>query len=355
METAKYDGFIPVNFAPLGTTEISVYNSDGKRVGGFLPQKLRLPRLGEKLYSCGVLSDVHITGTASNAISKNFQNALKYLNETECVNSIFICGDLTQNGTLDELQAYKNYVGTYSPNVPVYAITGNHEYKTTFDVANRISEYTGQPLYYTVKQGDDVFIMLGIASATKGSLFADGELQWFYERLEENRNKRCFVFTHVFPPSKKDADGKLNPKRCGNALELYHTDLWGDDEQTIFESLLYRYPNVILFHGHSHFKFGMQEFDKTANYGKDFKGHSVHIPSVSMPTYNSGSIESQKYEYDYNASEGYVMDVYRNHIILKGMDFKNGKYLPIAHYCLDTTIKKVGVGTYVDSTGTIKT
>lgn len=352
METAKYDGFIPVNFAPLGTTEISVYNSDGKRVGGFLPQKLRLPRLGDKLYSCGVLSDVHCRADLT---PTSFRKALTYLNTEERVDSIFICGDLTQSGTYDDLQVYKNFVDTYSPNVPVYAITGNHEYKTTLDVANRISEYTGQKLYYTVKRGDDVFIMLGIASETKERLFAYGELQWFYERLEENRNKRCFVFTHVFPPSKKDADGKLNPKRCGNALELYSNHLWGGTEQTVFESLLNHYPNVILFHGHSHFKFGMQEFDETANYGKDFAGHSVHIPSVSLPAYNSGSLSSPDYSYDTNGSEGYVMDVYRNHVILKGRDFKNGKYLPIAHYCLDTTIKHVEAGTYVDSTGTITT
>lgn len=345
MKTAQYNGLISVNAAPLGTTEISVYNSEGKRVGGFRPQKLRLPILGNKLYSCGVLSDSHVNGTASS----NFKNALKYLSETERVNSIFICGDLTQNGTDAELQAYKTCVDTYSPNVPVYAISGNHDCKIA-DIVNRIYTHTGRSLYYSVEQGNDVFIMLGMANATKGSLFANGELQWFYETLEANRNKRCFVFHHVLPPYKQDGTA-----RCGNALELYHTDLWGGTEQTVFESLLNHYPNVILFHGHSHLKLSMQEYDKTANYGKDFAGHSVHIPSVTLPTYNSGSLSSPQYTYDGNGSEGYVMDVYENYIVLRGRDFVKGQFLPIATYCLDTTLQTVEANTFTDSTGTITT
>ncbi len=340
MKTAKYKGLIPVNAAPLGTTEISVYNSEGKRVGGFLPQKLRLPILGEKQYSCGVLSDVHFQYSTAQA---DFEKALTYLNNTERVNSIFICGDLTESGTDAELQAYKNCVDAYSPNVPVYAISGNHECRTA-DVANRISTYTGHPLYYSVVQGDDVFIMLGIVNEASGSLFADGELQWFYETLEANRNRRCFVFQHVRPQ-----DG------CGNALGLYTYDIWGGTEQTVFESLLRHYHNVILFHGHSHLKFAMQEYDKRANYDNLFGCHSVHIPSLSVPAYNSGSLVSPTYSYYYAGSEGYVMDVYRNHVVLKGRDFAANKYLPIAHYCLDTTIKQVAAGTYTDSTGTIKT
>ena len=338
MKTAQYNNFISVNAAPFGTTEISVYNSEGKRVGGFLPQKLRLPILGDKLYSCGVLSDVHVNRDYHlSSPPPNFRKALEYLKG--CVNSIFICGDLTQYGTDAELQAYKNYIGTYSPNVPVYAISGNHDCRVA-NIANRISTYTNQPLYYSVEQGDDVFIMLGIVNEAEGSLFAAGELQWFYETLEANRNKRCFVFMHIRPK-----DG------CGNALGLYTNHLWGGTERTVFESLLNHYPNVILFHGHSHTKLYMQEYDKTANYGKDFAGHSVHIPSATLPTYSSNG----ERVYDDNGSEGYVMDVYRNHIVLKGRDFKNGKDLLIAHYCLDTTVQNVAAKTFTDSTGTIKT
>ena len=59
------------------------------------------------------------------------------------------------------------------------------------------------------------------------------ELQWLYETLEENRNKRCFVFHHVRPQ-----DG------CGNTFGVYALDLWGGTEATVFESLMRHYKNA---------------------------------------------------------------------------------------------------------------
>jgi hypothetical protein len=52
-------------------------------------------------------------------------------------------------------------------------------------------------------------------------------------------------------------------------------------------------------------------------------------------------------------SEGYVADVYKNHLVLKGRDFATEEFLPIATYCLDTTIQDIEANTYIDSTGTI--
>jgi hypothetical protein len=49
------------------------------------------------------------------------------------------------------------------------------------------------------------------------------------------------------------------------------------------------------------------------------------------------------------------VDVYDNGIMLKGRDFTAGKYLPIATYWLDTSLKTVEAGTYRDLTGTIDT
>ena len=50
---------------------------------------------------------------------------------------------------------------------------------------------------------------------------------------------------------------------------------------------------------------------------------------------------------------GYVVDVYANHIVLRGRDFENEKFLPIATYCLDTTPQTITEGTFIDGTGTI--
>ena len=111
------------------------------------------------------------------------------------------------------------------------------------------------------------------------------------------------------------------------------------------------YKNVVLFHGHSHFKFYLQELDRKANYSDALGFRSVHIPSLAVPrddTNGDGVAENI-----YADSEGYVVDVYENGIHLRGRDFVKGEFLPIASYWLDTTLQTIPAGTYTDSTGTI--
>jgi hypothetical protein len=171
-------------------------------------------------------------------------------------------------------------------------------------------------------------------------LFEDGELQWLYETLEANRNKRCFVFFHVFPWGDS-----------GNAHGLYPNDLFSGTQGNVFKSLMAHYKNVVLFHGHSHLKFYLQALDSKANYSNAFGFRSVHIPSLAVPrddTNGDGTVENI-----YADSEGYVVDVYENGIHLRGRDFVKGEFLPIASYWLDTTLQTIPAGTYTDSTGTI--
>jgi predicted phosphodiesterase len=236
---AQYKDFIPENIALSGVRRIGIYDAKGNRVGQIPLGSLTPPTVGKKLYSFGALSDIHLQYETAQA---DFKRALTYLNETEDVEFTCISGDLTSTGSASDMEQYKNYVDTYSPDTPVYAVTGNHDPNHESDIA----QYTGKPLYYTVEQGDDVFIMVGITGTTNANLFAAGTLQWLYETLEANRNKRCFVFQHVRPQ-----DG------CGNTFGIYELDIWGGTEATVFESLLKHYTNTIFFHGHSHLIFSL--------------------------------------------------------------------------------------------------
>lgn len=335
---AQYKDFIPENVAPKNARRIGIYNSDGNRVG-FIPLgALTFPDVGAKQYSFGSLSDVHVQYDTAQA---DFQKALAYLNETEDVDFTCICGDLTVNGTDAELTQYKGYVDSYSPDTPVYAVFGNHD--TYQGLYSNTEKYTGQPFNYTFTQGNDVFIMVGNISGYSGdigTLFTKATLQWLYEQLEANRNKRCFLFQHI-----------LSAKGSGDAFNVYpHTKLSGA-EATVFESLVSHYKNVVWFHGHSHFKFYLQYGNNIANIDKVFGTWSVHIPSLSVPRDVAGS----SYSTIYAESEGYVVDVYENGIHLRGRDFVKGEFLPIASYWLDTTLQTIPAKTYTDNTGTIKT
>lgn len=337
---AQYKDFIPENVALPGTRRIGIYDSRGNRVGQIPLDTLTPPTVAKKLYSFGALSDIHLQYDTAQA---DFQRALTYLNETEDVVFTCIAGDLTSSGSDSDLTQYKTYVDTYSADTPVYAVSGNHENYRGTDLPDVIEQYTGHPLYYSFTHGSDVFIMLGIKGDSAGNLFTTAELQWFYETLEANRNKRCFVFHHVRPQ-----DG------CGNAFGIYNYDIWGGTEQTVFESLMHHYKNAHQFHGHSHLKFYLQYGSDIANIDHIFGGWSIHIPSLAVPRDGDASGASSRKEV-YADSEGYVVDVYENGIHLRGRDFVKGEFLPIASYWLDTTLQIIPVGTYTDITGTIVT
>lgn len=344
MKISKYEDFISENAAPYAANKIGVYRQKtGKKVGSFLLQNLRLPNLGNKLYSFGALSDVHLQ---YNTAQEDFQRALTFLNNSEEVDFICICGDLTDDGKDDDFETYVEYVDAYSPNTPVYECTGNHDAYDNLIGFDKMKPYTGHDLYYTFAQGDDLFIMFGTQFYdTKGQEikpFSKESLQWLYETLEANRNKRVFLFQHYL---RFDGSGKpYSPDPTGDVLR------WCT-EGTVFKSLMEHYTNVVWFHGHSHTKFDCQEDCDYANYDRMHGCHSVHIPSLAVPR----DYENDAYVTKYAESEGYVVDVYQNHIVLRGRDFVKEKFLPIATYCLDTTLQTIKPKTFTDETGTITT
>lgn len=340
----RYGGFILQNTAPAGVKRIGVYNDQEKRVGVVKLGGLAKAK-GEKLYSFGAISDVHLPVADS---ERDFIRALDDLDRSG-VAFTCICGDLTNNGSDTQLARYQELVDT-NARTPIYAVTGNHDtYTYNADIESRIATYTGNPLYYAFTQGEDVFIMLGIKS--EGELFTDAELSWLAETLEANRNKRCFVFQHCFP-------GLEREPVCGNAGGLYHNYCWsgqGRPQLERFKALLAKYKNTVFFHGHSHLKFRLQEGWPYANLDDSQGYRSIHIPSVSRPRQEDGSDEDTSADYDDSGSEGYLVDVYETGIHLRGRDFVKGEFLPIASYWLDTTLQTIPAGTYTDSTGTIVT
>lgn len=355
----KYTHFIPENIAPVGAKKIGVYNSAGKRISG-IPLSSLSPSLSktDKLYSFCALSDVHIYDYLYPTSTDDFKRALTFA-ETNC-DFTCIAGDLTSSGSANEMAEYKSIVDNYAPTKPVYAISGNHETAAGVYVTDdTIKPYTGQGLYYSFTKGNDVFIMLGYYGAyhkTNGGWRSDeflstAELQWLYETLEENRNKRCFIFQHVLP----------HQHGVGNPDGLYKSALiWNVNDGGIgqaFMSLLKHYKNIILFHGHSHTQFWLQELDEKANYSAANGYRSVHIPSLAVP--RGVSDDGSKLETVSAESEGYIVDVYDDCIVLNGRDFidndADGHILPIATYKIDTALVTIEANTFTDSTGTIKT
>jgi hypothetical protein len=109
---------------------------------------------------------------------------------------------------------------------------------------------------------------------------------------------------------------------------------WGAAKTANFINLMRQYPNAILFHGHSHTAFQGQEFDKEANFSEENGFKSVHVPSLGVPRNvlsGDGTWEAANDE-----SQGYIVDVYDDFIILNGWDFVGNKPIPLGTLKIDT-------------------
>ncbi|MGM9879435.1 MAG: metallophosphoesterase family protein [Bacilli bacterium] len=329
-----YSYFNELNIAPYQATKIVVCEKNKTNILASynLPSQFKFDssKYGNKLYSFGALSDVHIDGDGTDEAnaSSDLIRALTFFNS----NSSFVCvsGDLckVENSGDDELLMYKNLIDN-NATIPVYESRGNHDCR--YSITNWES-YTGGNLYFEQTYQNDKFIFLGMNAENYGdSCFTTEELDWLETKLESYKNQRVFLFFHVFMPN-----------TCGNINNLYPYSSLDTSSSVIsrFIELMTTYKNVIYFSGHSHLEFACQRFGANANiFNNGTTCHRVHIPSCAKPRKNTSGTDSGD-TYTYNeGSEGYLVDVYENCIVLRGRDFIKDKYLPIANYCLDTTIQ----------------
>ncbi len=328
-----YRHFIPQNTAPSGAQKIGVYDSNGKKVltiplGGLTPTG------GEKLYSFGLLSDIHVWVVEPTwSGNQKLDNALTCFENEGCA-FVIHAGDITQTGfyreaakdTLDPEQfaMYKSICDQHT--IPIYGICGNHEsyvHPITDNLAE-LKQYTGTDLYYTVEQGDDLFILIGQPSYNE--VMGDDALQWLEETLADNASRRCFVFIHSY--IEEDS---------GDAVDYRENsvfDYWGTTKTNAFMNVMRQYPNAILFHGHSHMKFECQEYDINASYTERNGFKSVHVPSVGKP--RDIILSTGETPEDNDGSQGYIVDVYDDCIVLNGWDFVNSQYVPLGVYKITT-------------------
>lgn len=373
--TYKYKHFIPENTAPKGAKNIAVFNNDKKVYS--IPLGRLTPTKKEKLYSFGLLSDIHVDPNDSKPQTK-LDNAMTFFKEHGC-SFLCHCGDISMTGLWYPISETE-HTSYYSPtqfdifysicnkhNMPVYGSCGNHESYNGYDIAKtytdiygtdptlvvnnleKLQEYSGNGLVFTMTQGDDVFIFVG--QSTQQLPMTIEHLQWLYETLEENRNKRCFVFNHSFVS--KDDSG--NPMGF-HSLPLF--EFWGSTNTKAFNDMMAHYKNTMFFHGHSHVHFSTQEQVSHAIYSTNLGYRSVHVPSSANGRRILKDEATGVYKFESKNpafSLGYMVEVYDDCIVLNGIDFINNEPVPIGTYEIDTTLVEIEEKTFIDSTGTIKT
>lgn len=346
----EYTHFINENVAPKGATRIvvkkKISESEEAEICDIPSARfVGLSRpLGEPDYSVGWVSDCHtfkteIYADATWMGNHKIKNALNYFVKRVCI-MVIGCGDFTQTGFYlnnkndyneSQMLNYKEIIDQCK--IPVFEIFGNHENYNSRNITDnlaRAKELTRIPATaYTVSSfpdsdtvegttvrpnryapvDDDLYILCG--QSTSGEVMSADDFAWLVNILSKNTDRRCFVVVHSY--MEEDS---------GDPLDYRENSIFGTWSRTAdFVALLRQYPNVILFHGHSHMKFKHQSVDPLANYAT-VKGYkSVHVPSLGAPRdINPNATDGKYTPEDINSSQCYIMDVYKDCIVLNGME-----------------------------------
>ena len=313
---------------------------------------------GDALYSFGVLSDVHydrynMSLTGDDAVI-TFKNALNFFNRYG-VSVVALSGDISTRSETDAFEKYNKTVALYD--FPVYTCTGNHdvgygEFLDRWTSLVNVDAYNepvregicdladnGLDFVYAPDALDgDVFLFLSQTdwdyNRLESRILKDEQLNWLADTLEKYKDRRVYLFFHTFL-----ADDNLDPRLGeGNLLndkgvtyDLVYTV--GTEDEARFRALLQQYKNVIFFNGHSHWEFegvSMNPIMNITDYGGAY-ATLVHVPSVSSPRRTMNG-STDVFELFMRSSQGYLVKVYEDKIVLFGTQFWGERFISWATF-----------------------
>jgi glucan-binding YG repeat protein len=244
-----------------------------------------------------------------------FQNALKDIKiSAPYYDAIALVGDMTETGA--EYQ-YNGFMNIVSSNIPAYKdkviAMGNHEYAEMWGNVNlidsvykdRFIKKTSMPgVYYDKWIKGYHFITLGgedLANSNgNDAIISDKQYSWLETTLSLNADSRKPIFVFLHQPIPDTVYGS----------EYWHSNLY--DGRLI--SILKKYPQAILFSGHSH---NLLDHPRTV-YQDGFT--MVNTGSVAYTWYNGGEGPS-------SYSQGLVVNVYDDKVEIKTREFSTGEWI----------------------------
>ncbi|HJV44735.1 MAG TPA: metallophosphoesterase [Bacillota bacterium] len=296
----------------------------------------------EPKYTFAVISDIHIQAEQLQN-QKKFERALQDLSELPIKpQTLVINGDLTEGrqGDYDQLEA----ILRRSPHpANTFFTIGNHEFyqawvrdgeawnpetfpngETEQASIRRFLQWTHQPkVYYNQTIQAIPFLFLGSehyrqtnADIREDAYLSTEQLEWLKQQLERGKNLAQPIFVFLHQPLPKTVSGTyvccLN-----NRAVVQHEEL---------KKLLNQYPNVFFFSGHTHLQLKLPKTIVQDGFT------SINSSSVSQP-WDDDNQGGQKW-IDPSESEGMVVEVFEDHVDLKGRDFYRRQWIKGAEYSI---------------------
>ncbi|WP_379360510.1 MULTISPECIES: S-layer homology domain-containing protein [unclassified Paenibacillus] len=265
-----------------------------------------------------VLSDMHVMGDPNHIHNKHLDDTLKDIAElAPDSDGIMTVGDNTENGYEEQYKELARIFDKYKEQLPEsYFVEGNHDVRWgDWDIRSDLFEkYTNMTSkYYDVWVKGYHFIFLGTEKGLKDySYLSDEQLQWLEQKLAEDAaaNKPVFVFHHQ--PLKNTVAGTQVSKNPS----FYWYGVRQDRE---LKTILSKYPQAIMFSGHTHWELGSMDTMYNSKYATMF---NTAATSYLWTDGNASKVGNQ----------GYFVEVYDDKVLVKGRDFMNDKWIANAQF-----------------------
>jgi len=349
--------FPTMQIIPEGADRLRVYtaskgtnNVSSGYIDAMLPANSDYEMNETPEYVFGVVSDTHVQNSLTADYNVKFKKMLADLNtiiaSSNAKNSetgIFINGDAidaySQEGPDTDVAEYSEvqYANLWkmkaeaSPNVPIYLAVGNHDLwpgdslvkATELFLENAVLPDGSHPtsMTYDFWIGDCHFVFLGDDDwDTNYATINDEHLTWLDKTIKAGYDKgKTFLFLHQ----------TLSNTVAGAITENLDQEHNGVINEAELRAVLRKYPDAVMFSGHSHYSINSV---RASFYGGD--GHMPKIfatSSVANPVDMFGKVLGN------GASEGFIVEVYEDKIALRGRDFKTGEWMASAQYVIEYT------------------
>ena len=288
----------------------------------------------------GVISDIHFDNGIGEGAMVKVPQALKNLTSQAKLDALAIAGDLADAGRPDQYEmlvsVFNDKANYTNPVDQLLFMMGNHDHSNGNGISNYqqgLSVFNGgepYPLHqYKIIKGYP-FITISMLTSGSGAYPIDLKKQldtWLAQATTECPGKPIFVFTHV-PP--------LHTV-YGSWPEFENGSTWGMSD---LNSTLNKYPQVVIFAGHSHYPLGdprsihqgTNPESANQNYFTSINTASTTYGEIHPGAVNAG-IHPENYAY---ATEGMIISELENgDIEIRRYDtYRNTEILPEKRWVL---------------------
>ncbi len=277
------------------------------------------------IMSFGVSSDMHIGGGSTKYENeKKFENSLRQYNKLiPKASAMVFVGDLTHRGTTIQYSAFNRIVKDNLKNTKTKIYTmGNHEYfntKPTYDTGSiwadskalgdfksnmKVKDVYGEEIIggyqFIYLSGDHMWINGN--SNQDDAIISDQQYTWLEGTLKKATDKTKPIFVFLHQALNDTVAGSNFYQRENNNIRLYN--------------ILKQYPQVILFSGHSHLT--------AKNQNTVFQEAFTMVNTSSV-----GDVWDRNFAIK-DKSEGAVVDVYSDKVVIKHRDFLSNEWVNMA-------------------------